>query len=213
MLSPVLSALIPAGISAAASIFGGERANRQNRQEAATNRQFQERMRNTAWQSGVEDMRAAGINPALAYSQGPATSPGGSMATVSDSVSPGVSSAMQAMMMRKQLRLIEQQISKADWETRKTKEEASVAGVQNQLATARYYELFEEDGTPKKAFRDLITSEVAQARGSSAFSIAQAQNMRFSTEQQKAIVEALQKMGAGGGLSAILAPFLTGRGR
>lgn len=53
-----------------------------NSAEAQKNREFQERMSNTAYQRAVEDMKKAGINPILAYAQGGASTPGGSGATI-----------------------------------------------------------------------------------------------------------------------------------
>lgn len=114
MPGPVAAAAIAGG----ASLLGGVLGNRAARKEAARNRAFQERMRNTQWQAGVADMRAAGINPALAYQQGPAAAPSGSMASQEDVVSRGVSSAMQARRLHKELAVMDATERKVDAEAR-----------------------------------------------------------------------------------------------
>jgi hypothetical protein len=81
-------------ISGALGFLGGERANQANRdiasasnaasaEQAANQMAFQERMRDTQYQTAVKDMKAAGLNPMLAYSQGGAGTPTGAMGSVS----------------------------------------------------------------------------------------------------------------------------------
>lgn len=94
---------------------GQQDANAQNAAIAADNRAFQERMSSTAYQRATADMRAAGINPLLAYQQGGASTPVGSVATMENSfagVKP-VSSALDAAGAAQQLSLVKAQIDNA----------------------------------------------------------------------------------------------------
>jgi len=58
-------------------------ANRNSAEQAAKQMDFQERMRETQYQTAVKDMKEAGLNPMLAYSQGGAGTPTGAMGSVS----------------------------------------------------------------------------------------------------------------------------------
>jgi len=90
--------------SIAAPIIGGlfsssgqEDANEANSAQAARSMEFtdaqakrqmdfQERMSNTSYQRGVEDMKKAGLNPMLAYSQGGSSTPSGAAGSGSQAV-------------------------------------------------------------------------------------------------------------------------------
>lgn len=158
-LPGVVAAAIPGVVSGVFGAGGQLAANRANRAEAARNRQFQaaqaseqmafqERMRNTAWQAGVADMEAAGLNPALAYSQGPAMSPGGASGSGSQAAPAGdlVSSAMQAMNMRNQIKLLSEQVGKTSEERRAAKVTADIAEKRRDFLFGRKTEGFREGG-------------------------------------------------------------------
>lgn len=53
-----------------------------NAEEAQKQRDFEERMRKSSYQDAVADLRAAGLNPYLAYGQGGAVVPSGQSASV-----------------------------------------------------------------------------------------------------------------------------------
>lgn len=155
----------PAVLTGAVNALGGvlgfksaQKTNQVNQAEAEKNRRFQERMRNTQWQAGVEDMRAAGLNPALAYSQGPASAPGGSMAAPAENP---VSSALSAMQARKGLELLDAQVRKTKEETRGVSAEADL---KRQRAT---YLLSTHDANGHRLpplINDMIQMELDQMR-------------------------------------------------
>lgn len=148
-IGKALSVINPAGMLGTVASVGGsllnykgqKEANKTSIEEAAKNRDFnsaeaaknrawQETMRSTGYQTAVQDLKAAGLNPMLAYSQGPAAMPAG--ATASTSSMPQISNKMQAALSASAMAA---QIANTNAATDKTKADTAVS-----MATAKQVE-------------------------------------------------------------------------
>lgn len=118
------SSVLPAVIGGGLGFFGSERRNRAQvssareamgfeAEEARKQREFQERMSNTAVARRQADLRRSGINPILA-GRYDASAPSGAMGTgiqadIADSIGAGVSSAMALTRQKDELKSSKQQ--------------------------------------------------------------------------------------------------------
>lgn len=209
---------IGAGISALGNIAGGligssgaaDRNSQQmafSMQEAQKNRDWQERMANTAYQRSMADMKAAGLNPILAYSQGGAATPGGAMATMDfentmESLGEGVSSAGQ-------LARNAADIANVKATTDNTKAQEAVNKETVALTKANAVKAAQETATSAaqaekaKAETALTTEELGSPAARRALYGSQAASASSQSEVNKRIVESTSKYGtsAFGGLA------------
>lgn len=144
-MDPFTGTMILGAAGGLASYFGQKETNSANKQmqadanaanleEARLNREWQERMSNTAHQREMADLKAAGLNPILAAAKGGASSPSGSTgsssaARMENALGQGVSSALASSNLSKDLDMAQSQkaLNASTIDTQRAQQNAATA--------------------------------------------------------------------------------------
>lgn len=128
---------LPSLATGAMNYFGQAQANAASAQQAQRQMDFQASQTGTSYQRGVADMKAAGLNPMLAYSQGGAASGGGAMAMQGNELGAGANSAVSTATAVQNLKNMAAQEENTLYHTDKVQADTDLVRAQTRTETNR----------------------------------------------------------------------------
>lgn len=182
-------------IGLAGDIFSGisgasaqKKANKANIALQREQQSWEKMMSDTSWQRGMEDMKAAGMNPMLAFSEGGASTPSVSAATVQpvDAMARGVSSAATKAMQLAQINLTQEQ-------ARKTSAEADYTAAHTAANIPELSFRSTQESNRLSAEVDKIVAEIAQLEKTGKLTDAQASQARAQAAQLREMLPYLKE--------------------
>lgn len=123
----VFQMILPALIGAAGGLFGGMMQNSANAASVDKQMAFQAEQSSTQYQRGMQDMKAAGLNPMLAYQQGGASSASGAAYSATNVGEAALSGANSAVNSANASKMITEQIKNMSADTDLKRENAKMA--------------------------------------------------------------------------------------
>jgi len=133
----VWGAIAAAGISAASSLIGSNKQNKAAAQMSREEREWEERMSNTAHQREVADLRAAGLNPMLSNGGSGASSPSTSATPVVNETEAAVRHGNSAWQQAKEREAIDASIKKTEQDTRTSRSQENSNQINSWLANTQ----------------------------------------------------------------------------